>query len=161
MAVSEYVIGLDLGTKCGWGVLDLEGNRIDSGHWNFQPKRFESAGIRYIKFAKELRLLLARYPNCKVGFEAVHRHRGVAAAHVYGGLLATMQSILDDEDYSISYLGIGVGTIKKHATGRGNAKKNEMIASAIERWGHDDWETKSDDEADALWVASTFIQELL
>ena len=102
MSVSEYVIGLDLGTKCGWSVLDLNGNRVDSGHWNFQPKRFESAGIRYIKFAKELRTLIAKYSDCKVGFEAVHRHR----------------------------------------------------------WGKNGWTTKSDDEADALWVASTFIKEL-
>lgn len=160
MSVTEYVVGLDLGTKCGWSVLDLSGNRVDSGHWNFQPKRFESAGIRYIKFAKELRILITKYSDCKVGFEAVHRHRGVAAAHVYGGLLATMQSLLDGEEPAIPYLGIGVGTIKKHATGRGNAKKHEMVESAIERWGKDGWTTKSDDEADALWVASTFIKEL-
>ena len=117
MMMTDYVIGLDLGTKCGWAVLDIAGNRVDSGHWNFQPKRFESAGIRYLKFAKELRTLIDKYPGCKVGFEAVHRHRGVAAAHVYGGLLATMQSVCDSEGPVVPYLGIGVGTIKKHATG--------------------------------------------
>jgi hypothetical protein len=47
---------------------------------------------------------------------------------------------------SIPYSGVGVGTIKKSATGRGNAGKPEMIA-AMRRLGHlpDD-----DNEADAL-----------
>jgi Holliday junction resolvasome RuvABC endonuclease subunit len=156
----EVVIGLDLGTKTGWSVLDYSGNRLASGHWNFQPKRFESGGMRYIRFRAALRELIRAWPNSAVGFEAVRRHRGVAAAHVYGGLMATMQSLLDDKEHKIPYLGIGVGTIKKHATGKGNAKKDMMIASAEERWGTDTWTCKSDDEADALWVASAYLEEL-
>ena len=53
---------------------------------------------------------------------------------------------MSSEQNSIPYSGVGVGTIKKSATGRGNAGKPEMIA-AMRRLGHlpDD-----DNEADAL-----------
>jgi hypothetical protein len=37
------------------------------------------------------------------------------------------------EEHGIKCVGIPVGTIKKHATGRGNATKEEMIASARSR----------------------------
>ena len=50
------------------------------------------------------------------------------------------------EHHNIPYQGVPVGTIKKHATGKGNAGKDEMIA-AIRARGH----TPGDDnEADAL-----------
>ena len=35
---------------------------------------------------------------------------------------------------SIPYQGVPVGTIKKHATGKGNAGKDEMIASVTSAW---------------------------
>lgn len=40
-------------------------------------------------------------------------------------------------------------SLKKYATGRGNAKKEEMLASAIRRL---DYAGSSFDEADALWL---------
>ncbi|AOE88332.1 hypothetical protein LBM341_00014 [Ralstonia solanacearum] len=59
------------------------------------------------------------------------------------------------EHHNIPYIGVPVGTIKKHATGKGNASKNEIIASVSKR-GH---EPVDDNEADALailyWAAET------
>tara|TARA_R110000824_G_scaffold192464_2_gene374625 strand:+ start:2626 stop:3111 length:486 start_codon:yes stop_codon:yes gene_type:complete len=160
MAENKTIIGLDLGTKTGWAILKPDGSRIDSGHWNLKLSRFESGGMRYIRLKAHLKYLIDNgCDNAIVAFEAVHRHRGVAAAHVYGGFMATMQAQLDE--LGIDYVGIGVGTIKKHATGAGNASKDMMIIAAQERWGEDGWTTKSNDEADALWVASTFISTLL
>ena len=45
-----------------------------------------------------------------------------------------------------NYQGIGVGTIKKFATGKGNAKKSAVIA-AVKAWGY---EPKDDNQADAI-----------
>lgn len=39
-------------------------------------------------------------------------------------------------------------SVKKHATGSGNADKADMIAAAMDRG----WEVRNDDEADALWI---------
>ena len=48
-----------------------------------------------------------------------------------------------------------MGTIKKHATGKGNAGKGDMIAAAILR-GHD---PEDDNEADALALLDWAIQQ--
>ena len=59
-------------------------------------------------------------------FEHVRRHAGTDAAHVYGGLLATLTSWC--ELRGIPYAAIPVGTIKKHATGKGNGKHVVFLA---------------------------------
>lgn len=77
-------------------------------------------------------------------FEEVRRHVSTDAAHAYGGFLATLTAWC--EHHQIPYQGVPVGTIKKHATGKGNASKEEMVASAQAR-GH---APTDDNEADAL-----------
>ena len=79
-----------------------------------------------------------------VYFEEVRRHLGVDAAHAYGGFMAHLTAWC--EHHQIPYQGVPVGTIKKHATGKGNASKDEMIA-AMKALGHS---PSDDNEADAL-----------
>ena len=59
------------------------------------------------------------------------------------------------EHHQIPYQGVPVGTIKKHATGKGNAGKDDMIAS-VRLHGHT---PVDDNEADALallyWAVET------
>jgi Holliday junction resolvasome RuvABC endonuclease subunit len=66
-----------------------------------------------------------------VVFEEVRRHAGVDAAHAYGGFMAHLTAWC--EHHQIPYQGVPVGSIKKHATGKGNAGKAEMIAAAKAR----------------------------
>jgi len=68
----------------------------------------------------------------------------VDAAHVYGGLLATLSAWC--EHHRIAYQGVPVGTIKRHATGKGNAGKAAVMA-AMRAKGHP---VTDDNEADAL-----------
>ena len=82
-----------------------------------------------------------------VVFEEVRRHAGVDAAHAYGGFMGQLTAWC--EHHQIPYQGIPVGTIKKHATGRGNASKEEMI-EAIRAKGHN---PDDDNEADAIALA--------
>ena len=77
-------------------------------------------------------------------FEEVHRHLGVDAAHAYGGFLAHVTAWC--EHHQIPYEGVPVGTIKRHATGKGNANKEAMIA-AMQSCG---FSPGDDNEADAL-----------
>jgi hypothetical protein len=79
-----------------------------------------------------------------VFFEEVRRHAGVDAAHAYGGFMGHLTAWC--EHHQIPYQGVPVGTIKKHATGKGNAGKDEMIA-AVRARGHT---PVDDNEADAL-----------
>ncbi len=58
---------------------------------------------------------------------------GTDAAHVYGGLLATLTAWC--EHHQIPYEGIPVSTINKATTGKGNASKVEMIKAMYAK-GH-------------------------
>jgi Holliday junction resolvasome RuvABC endonuclease subunit len=141
--MTTSILALDLGTQTGWAV-SLAG-LIISGSETFKPQRFEGGGMRYLRFRKWLTEIKQSGDGIDtVYFEEVRRHIGVDAAHAYGGFMATLTSWC--EHHAIPYQGVPVGTIKKHATGKGNASKTEMIAAAILR-GH----TPTDDnEADAL-----------
>lgn len=151
--MNTTILSLDLGTQTGWALISSDGF-ITSSSESFKPQRFEGGGMRYLRFKR----WLTEVKQCAGGinavyFEEVRRHVGVDAAHAYGGFLATLTAWC--EHHNIPYQGVPVGTIKKYATGKGNASKEQMIA-AIQARGH----TPADDnEADALallhWAIDT------
>jgi Holliday junction resolvasome RuvABC endonuclease subunit len=110
--------------------------------------------MRYLRFKHWLTELKSVTGDLHaVYFEEVRRHAGVDAAHAYGGFMAHLTAWC--EHHQIPYQGVPVGTIKRHATGKGNASKDEMIA-AVRARGFDPID---DNEADALalllWVIET------
>lgn len=154
---SGKVIGLDLGTKTGWA-WTTNGEAVGnfSGVESFQPGRYEGGGMRYLRFRGFLDSLAAQGTPQAIFFEEVRSHKGAAASHVYGGFLATLTAWC--EERGIPYQGIPVGTIKRHATGKGNANKAAMIEAAQKRWplcGIED-----DNQADALWVLDCGLAQL-
>jgi Holliday junction resolvasome RuvABC endonuclease subunit len=134
---------LDLGTLTGWAI-HLPSGHIISGTQPFKPGRYDGGGMRYLRFASWLDAIHASYPFTRVAFEEVRRHASTDAAHVHGGLLATLTAWCEKQE--IPYEGIPVGTIKKHATGKGNANKLLMMQAMIDK-GHNPCD---DNEADAL-----------
>ena len=141
--MTTCILALDLGTQTGWAIR-LKDDQIISDSETFKPQRFEGGGMRYLRFRKWLAEIKQSGEIDAIYFEEVRRHIGVDAAHAYGGFMATLTSWC--EHHAIPYQGVPVGTIKKHATGKGNAGKTDMIAAAHSR-GH----TPADDnEADAL-----------
>ena len=138
------ILALDLGTTTGWALRDRTG-RITSGTESFKPRRFEGGGMRFLRFKGWLTELKAHAEGIDaLVFEEVRRHVSTDAAHAYGGFLATLTAWC--EHHQIPYQGVPVGTIKKHATGKGNASKEDVIA-AVQARGHD---PVDDNEADAL-----------
>ena len=138
------LLALDLATTTGWALRSRDGH-ITSGSESFKPTRFEGGGMRYLRFKR----WLTEVKQCAdrvdaVYFEEARRHAGVDAAHAYGGFLAHLTAWC--EHHQIPYQGVPVGTIKKHATGKGNASKAEMIAAARARG----FNPQDDNEADAL-----------
>lgn len=136
-------LALDLGTTTGYAFSAANGCVI-SGTWDLRPKKFEGGGFRFIKFETYLLALHSQTPIDVLYFEAVRRHIGTDAAHIYGGLLATLQKFCDSR--GIPYEGVPVQTIKKAWTGKGNAKKGAMIAECLARG----FEPADDNEADAI-----------
>jgi hypothetical protein len=146
-------LALDLGTTTGWALHDANG-LITSGTVLFRPSRFDGGGMRYLRFANWLAEIdRLSGPIAAIWFEEVRRHVGTDAAHVYGGLMATLTAWC--EHHGIAYQGVPVGTIKRHATSKGNADKAAMIA-AIRARG---FSPADDNEADAiallLWAIET------
>ncbi len=138
------ILALDLGSRCGWAVLPRSG-RIASGVNEFRPGRFEGAGMAFLRFEHFLAdATAASGPFGVVVFEEVRAHAGTIAAQVYGGFLAHLTAWC--ERHAVPYLGVPVATIKRHATGKGNASKDDVI-KAVRARGH---APKDDNEADAL-----------
>jgi hypothetical protein len=138
------LLALDLGQKTGWAVHNTDG-AIASGTVEFKPSRWEGGGMVYLPFRAWVQEVDETAGGIgAVYFEEVRSHRGVAAAHAYGGFLAHLTAWA--EDNKIPYAGVPVGAIKRHATGNGKANKEAVIA-AVRALGFD---PADDNEADAL-----------
>jgi hypothetical protein len=147
------IMALDLGTATGWAIRAYDG-LISSGTVSFKPSRYDGGGMRYLRFTNWLTEIdRLSGPVETIWFEEVRRHAGTDAAHVYGGLMATLTAWA--ELRGVPYQGVPVGTIKRHATGKGNAPKQAMIDAARARG----FSPADDNEADAiailLWAIET------
>lgn len=138
------VLALDLGTKTGWA-LRYSATEIYHGTQAFERKTSDGAGMRFLKFRRWLNEMAEQHgPIEAVWFEEVRAHKGTAAAHIYGGLFATLTAWAERRD--IPYGGVPVGEIKRYATGKGNAGKGAVIAAMKARG----FEPQTDNDADAL-----------
>jgi Holliday junction resolvasome RuvABC endonuclease subunit len=114
----------------------------------FRPSRYEGGGMRYLRFRSWLGDMQRLSGGLqRIVFEEVRRHAGTDAAHIYGGFLAHLTAWC--EERSIPYEGIPVGTIKRFATGKGNAPKDAMLAAMRARG----FTPTDDNEADAIALA--------
>jgi hypothetical protein len=140
------LLALDLGSTTGWALAQADG-AIASGSVVFRPGRFEGAGMAFVRFHGWLaRLHADAGALSQVVFEEVRGHKGTLAAQVYGGFLAHLTAWC--EERQVPYQGVPVGTWKRHATGKGNAGKDAVIA-AMRAKG---FAPGDDNEADALAI---------
>ena len=138
------ILALDLGTTMGWAVR-LGEDGITSGTMTFRPSRFEGGGMRFLRFRGWLDEMQRVTDGIgRVVFEEVRAHAGTDAAHIYGGFLAHLSAWC--EERGVAYEGVPVATIKRFATGRGNADKAAMMAVIRARG----FTPADDNEADAI-----------
>ncbi len=147
------ILALDLGTSTGWALRTSDG-LITSGTVSLRPGRFDGGGMRYLRFTNWLTEIdRLSGPIAAIYFEEVRRHIGTDAAHLYGGFLATLTAWCERE--GVAYQGVPVGTIKRFATGKGNAGKDAVLAAMRQRG----FQPADDNEADAiailLWALAT------
>lgn len=136
-------LALDLGTLTGWAIGDSH-NAILSGVWDLKGGRYEGGGMRFVRFKSMLIQMHAMHPITRVAYEEVRMHRGVDAAHIYGGLQAVLTAWCEGQ--KIPYEAIHYAHIKRALTGKGNANKAAMI-EAVRAKG---FSPKDDNEADAI-----------
>ncbi|WP_425385504.1 hypothetical protein [Tepidamorphus gemmatus] len=150
---SRCILALDLGTSTGWAIRGHDG-LITSGIVSLRPGRFDGGGMRYLRFTNWLTEIdRLSGPIAAIWSEEVRRHAGTDASHIYGGLMATLTAWA--ELRGVPYEGVPVGTIKRHASGKGNADKAAMVAAVRARG----FRPADDNEADAiallLWAIET------
>mgnify|MGYP001594289900 CR=1 FL=1 len=159
------VLALDLGSKTGWAL--VESGRIESGVQVFDVKRGESPGMRYVRFRRWLGEQGLSFGNKVfvprvelIVYEQVH-HRGGAATEVASGFSTRVQEFC--AEHGIEHAAIHSATLKKFATGKGNADKGEMFHAAVAKgWlSVADPATRDDNEVDALCLLRYALAEII
>jgi len=139
------ILALDCATKTGWCLWD-KGGVVESGTEDFSKQRGESNGMMFLRFRIWLTKMLLRDINLVI-YEQAH-HRGGAATEICVNLTGRVQEMC--EELRIEYTTIHTATLKKWATGCGNADKGEMMVRAGIELGR---RPVDDNEADAVLMA--------
>jgi len=143
------ILALDLGTQGGWALM-MHSGAVKSGSESFSAKKCGGAGKRWMAFRGHLSWCrdMAGGELQAVYYEDVKRHVGVLAAHAYGGFLAMLEAWCAANN--VRLIPVGVGTVKKHWTGNGAAKKDLMVDTARAKG----FAVVDDNHADALAILS-------
>ena len=148
----KTILALDLGTRLGWAFRNSDGC-IHHNVENLDRPKGAGRGVKYFNFANWLDGPGAVNMFDLVVYEDVRRHMGTDAAHMWGGYEAILTATCVREHIPLAWL--GVGEIKKHATGKGNAPKNDVIAAMVARG----FKPEDDNDADALALLFAYLDK--
>lgn len=140
------ILALDLATTTGWALGDTRIAASGTVRLEGSSAPYHARWLNLWWWLEHMREL---YGVRRIVREAPIVHgRGTNSYRVAFGLAATVESWCEwggaaDEEISPS-------AIKKHATGKGNAKKDAMLIAAARRWP--DIDIADNNHADALWL---------
>lgn len=141
------ILALDIATNTGWKT------ETASGTWNFTPKRWESQGMKLIRFkAKVKEIIDLEWINIISYERAAWMHK---ASIISESEMIGVVKLLAEELW-IHLACYSATEIKKFATGKWNANKQMMIDKAIEL-GYNPWD---DNEADAIHLYLLTVSDL-
>jgi len=142
------VLALDIASTTGWCL-----DKGLYGTWNFKTRKDESMGMKLIRFRaklkefnelEDLQVIVYERPAGRHANSIIHQAK----------LIAVLEEFC--EQNSIDYRSYSATEIKKFATGKGNANKEAMINTAIDKW---DYDGDDDNEADAIHMRELFRDE--
>ena len=164
------ILGLDVASKTGWALRDSQGN-VTSGVQSFELTRWESHGMRQLRFRKWIREMLDQHLLAGDPEEAAcfyerpldygHKNKrpgNEAGKFLVGVLMAEL------EERGLTHAAPTASEVKKVATGKGNSNKAALANAAARDYEHfevpQDFDPKvGSDEADALCVLTWGIRE--
>ena len=158
------ILAFDLATSTGWALRARDG-RVTSGEQRFELKRGESPGMRWLRFRAWLREMIALGElgarEGVIGLIAYERPI-VAGRGFSAGITRELAAVVQEECASreLHSTDVAAATLKKHATGKGNSKKDAMAAAARARWGETASGELGEDQADALCVLAWALDEI-
>lgn len=142
------VLGIDPGTKPGFAIFDGEElAKVVSYDFARMVQMHGPVG-RWLGFQMLLDELGGDVQ--RIGFEDVHWHTGVDAAHIYGAWKALVQLWCFGNNVELRMIAVGTG--KRALTGRGDASHESMRNTLRRRFGVED-RTKAADLAHAVGIA--------
>ncbi|WP_298704355.1 crossover junction endodeoxyribonuclease RuvC [uncultured Veillonella sp.] len=146
------VIGIDPGSAiCGYGVIDVEGNRLKTVAYGAITTTPDDTDARRLEILfNDLSDILEEYRPHKFGVEQLFFNRNVTTAITVGQargviLLAASQQDLPIYEYTPLQ-------VKQAVTGYGRATKEQVISMTMKLLGIKE-KIKPDDTADALAIA--------
>lgn len=141
-ATGPCLLALDLSlTATGWAKRTPEGF-IRSGVLHPPP----TPGLPRVHWIREIVRSTAREADLVVIEGLAYAAKGNAALEIAG---LAMVIRLSFHDLGKRFVDVSPSCLKKFATGKGNAKKEDMLAAAIRRL---DYQGSDHNEADALWL---------
>lgn len=152
------ILALDLATQTGWALsaagITTSGSQSFHRYTGSQSRPPDHVGQCYLNFQRWLRDRISTDKPDVIAFEEPMGYmKNAAATNLLHGFRAVV--MLNAAYYGIRVQGYPQPTVKKFATGKGNAKKPEMVAWAMARFG----KVKDENEADALAVLSLHLSQ--
>ena len=176
---AKIVLGLDMGTNCGYSYAIIrkdgswEFNPWFMGLWDLSTGRYDSGNLGFLR----LRRFLTEVSPCAIFYEDVkftpgeaitkyNASRVLARAATSSELLGAFRQIIMmwAEDHGAICAGVPIGTIKRKATGRGVASKEDVIKACNAKFSTNfDIETYTttgaDNVADSAFVLVCGLEE--
>lgn len=131
------ILALDIATTTGWKT------ETASGVWKLRQKKDDSTGMKLVRLKSYLKELLELEHIDLVAYE---RPAGMFKSSIISESELIGVVLLLCEEFSIQCTAYSPSEIKKFATGKGNAKKQDMINTAIALG----YNPEDDNEADAI-----------
>lgn len=142
------VLAIDQASNCGWATKHAH------GVWDFNTRKDESSGMKMLRFRSKLKEVCELEQINLIVYERVAGQHANSIIHA-AKMVAMIETFC--EENNINYKAVSAGEVKRFATGKGNAGKPQMIASAKLKYGYTG---NNDNEADALHIYHHTIQDL-
>lgn len=147
------VLALDLATRTGWALGNARA--FESGYETFDLRRGDSPGWRYLAFTRWLEEIIRPGELGLVVYEQPFVMRSGHAAEIAMGFSTRVQQRC--AEMTLDHTAVVGSRLKKWVTGKGNAKKPEMVEAVARRWRRVD----DDNEADAVALLQYALAELV
>ena len=133
------ILALDIATTTGWKT------ETSSGVWKLKQKKDDSTGMKLVRLKSYLKELIALE---KIDIVVYERPAGMFKSAIITESELIGVVLLLCEELLLQCTAYSATEIKKFATGKGNAKKQDMINKAVELG----YNPVDDNEADAIFL---------
>lgn len=140
------IAAIDQATLCGISYEKAGTNKAVVDLWDLNLKGKQSQGMKWILFESRLKKFLLENEILLVAYELPAGQHKNAIIHA-SKLICIIEKICCEIE--IDYIEFSAKSIKKFATGNGNAGKPLMVEYAKKLWGY---EGEDDNESDSLHI---------